>query len=203
MLFVELLREALPPKLARTFNLPRLLPVFAVLRIVIRRLNVQLLETTAALPRATLRAPFLSAILTLPPQTAALLTPAGVRTRPVRAYLNGRLLSRLGLALSARVVACLPEEGAGAGTVSVRGGGFAAVAGRIGCQSQCSSLRGRLVTRLTSLPSVASIVYTSHWATYGTMVGPISPVSLNSSARPLWKATGLPEETMPAAGRTR
>ena len=36
MLFVELLREALPPKRAPTFSLPLLLPVLLLFRIVIR-----------------------------------------------------------------------------------------------------------------------------------------------------------------------
>ncbi len=64
---------------------------------------MQRLETLA-LPLATVLRPFLSTSLTLPPQTAARLTPAGILTLPLTAYLNGGLRSRLGLALSVRLV---------------------------------------------------------------------------------------------------
>ena len=63
------------------------------------------------MPLATVRRPFLSTSLTLPPHTAAALTPPGILTRPLKVNLNGGLRSRLGLARSVRVVLCLPRGG--------------------------------------------------------------------------------------------
>ena len=71
---------------------------------------MQRLEILAVLLASVLR-PFLSTSLTLPPQTAALLTPAGIPTRPLKVNLNGGRRSRLGLALSVRRVLSLPPGG--------------------------------------------------------------------------------------------
>ena len=63
------------------------------------------------MPLATVLRPFASLSLTLPLQTAALLTPAGILTRPLKRYLNGSRRSRLGLAFSVRLVLSLPVAG--------------------------------------------------------------------------------------------
>ena len=63
------------------------------------------------MPLATVRRPFLSTSLTLPPHTAAALTPPGILTRPLKVNLNGGRRSRRGLAFSVRRVLCLPPGG--------------------------------------------------------------------------------------------
>ena len=65
------------------------------------------------MPLATVLRPFLSTSLTLPPHTAAALTPPGILTRPLKVNLNGGLRSRRGLALSVKLVLCLPRGGGG------------------------------------------------------------------------------------------
>ena len=63
------------------------------------------------MPLATVLRPFLTTSLTLPPHTAAALTPPGILTRPLKVNLNGGLRSRLGRAFRVRLVLCLPPGG--------------------------------------------------------------------------------------------
>ena len=68
------------------------------------------LETLAD-PLATVRRRFLSTNRTLPPQTLALLTPAGTLTLPLNKNLNGSRRSRPGRAFNVKLDLNLPAEG--------------------------------------------------------------------------------------------
>ena len=63
------------------------------------------------MPLATVLQAFLSTSLTLPPQTAAALTPPGTLTLPLKVNRNGGRRSRLGRARSVRLVLSLPPGG--------------------------------------------------------------------------------------------
>ena len=110
---------------------------------------------------ATVRRPFLSTSLTLPPQTAAALTPAGILTLPLNENPNGGLRSRLGLALSVRLVRCLPAGGVTGGVTGGSTGGKiggVTVAGAIGSDLVVSPVAPLLSVTRSFTSKVAAAV---------------------------------------------